>query len=133
MDSALKFALAALSSDPNLDPMRFKLVPKKLKDEQFWRNYFYRVSLLREQMDVEPLFFLVEKVIFTSFWDQYVSSFRLSSMLQSTFPNPSSFPFRRNMFLFLSALSSQICQHLFAHLQNPVNLRIMVRGSILVN
>jgi hypothetical protein len=59
----IQFAVAALAADPALDPMRFRLVPSKVKEEQFWRNYFYRVSLLRGQLEVEPLLFLpIDKV-----------------------------------------------------------------------
>ncbi|VDL66193.1 unnamed protein product [Nippostrongylus brasiliensis] len=36
--------------DPNLRRVRFELVPKQVKEEQFWRNYFYRVSLVRRSV-----------------------------------------------------------------------------------
>ena len=35
--------------------MRFEYVPGKMKEKVFWRNYFYRVSLVRKQMNVSPL------------------------------------------------------------------------------
>ncbi|KAG0030410.1 hypothetical protein BGZ81_002697 [Podila clonocystis] len=41
-------ALATLKQDPNLDKMRFYLVPKEVEELVFWRNYFYRVSLLKQ-------------------------------------------------------------------------------------
>uniref|UniRef100_A0A0R3S4B2 BSD domain-containing protein n=1 Tax=Elaeophora elaphi TaxID=1147741 RepID=A0A0R3S4B2_9BILA len=41
-------AVALLENDPNLRKIRFQLVPKKLNEERFWRNYFYRVSLVRQ-------------------------------------------------------------------------------------
>uniref|UniRef100_A0A915PLL0 BSD domain-containing protein n=1 Tax=Setaria digitata TaxID=48799 RepID=A0A915PLL0_9BILA len=41
-------AAALLANDPNLRKIRFQLVPKKLSEERFWRNYFYRVSLVRQ-------------------------------------------------------------------------------------
>ncbi|EJD75251.1 BSD domain-containing protein, variant [Loa loa] len=41
-------AAALLEDDPNLRKIRFQLVPKKLNEERFWRNYFYRVSLVRQ-------------------------------------------------------------------------------------
>uniref|UniRef100_A0A915DPI7 BSD domain-containing protein n=1 Tax=Ditylenchus dipsaci TaxID=166011 RepID=A0A915DPI7_9BILA len=28
--------------------MRYKLVPKQISEEHFWRNYFYRVSLVKK-------------------------------------------------------------------------------------
>ncbi|KAF9418012.1 Synapse-associated protein 1 [Podila epigama] len=41
-------AMATLKQDPNLDKMRFYLVPKEVEELVFWRNYFYRVSLLKQ-------------------------------------------------------------------------------------
>ncbi|BFZ09761.1 hypothetical protein BsWGS_12799 [Bradybaena similaris] len=46
--SAYPIALATLQEDPNLQKMRFDLVPKLVNEETFWRNYFYRVSLIRQ-------------------------------------------------------------------------------------
>ncbi|CAG5136663.1 unnamed protein product, partial [Candidula unifasciata] len=46
--SAYPVALATLQEDPNLQKMRFGLVPKLVNEETFWRNYFYRVSLIRQ-------------------------------------------------------------------------------------
>ncbi|KAK3704585.1 hypothetical protein RRG08_033625 [Elysia crispata] len=47
-DSASPVATATLQEDPNLRDMRFQLVPKQVSEETFWRNYFYRVSLIRQ-------------------------------------------------------------------------------------
>uniref|UniRef100_A0A0B6ZYB4 BSD domain-containing protein n=1 Tax=Arion vulgaris TaxID=1028688 RepID=A0A0B6ZYB4_9EUPU len=47
-NSAYPIALATLQEDPNLQKMRFDLVPKLVNEETFWRNYFYRVSLIRQ-------------------------------------------------------------------------------------
>jgi len=55
MKVAVPYATKALEHDSDLRQLRFKLVPKKVKETEFWRNYFYRVSLLREQLSVEPL------------------------------------------------------------------------------
>ncbi|CAG9534900.1 unnamed protein product [Cercopithifilaria johnstoni] len=41
-------AAVLLENDPNLRKIRFQFVPKKLTEERFWRNYFYRVSLVRQ-------------------------------------------------------------------------------------
>ena len=41
-------ALATLEADPKLQDARFKLVPARIKEEEFWRNYFYRVQLILE-------------------------------------------------------------------------------------
>lgn len=46
-------ALAVLDHDPNLTEMRFQLVPKVTKEVDFWRNYFYRISLIKQS--AEPL------------------------------------------------------------------------------
>ncbi|RZC40018.1 synapse-associated protein of 47 kDa [Asbolus verrucosus] len=39
-------AMAIMEQDPNLEKMRYELVPKVINEENFWRNYFYRVSLI---------------------------------------------------------------------------------------
>jgi len=52
---ALPFIQGALKYDPNLDKVRYKLVPKRLKELDFFRNYFYRISLIREDMKFEAL------------------------------------------------------------------------------
>ncbi|XP_044765643.1 synapse-associated protein of 47 kDa [Coccinella septempunctata] len=39
-------AMAIMEQDPNLEQMRYELVPKVISEENFWRNYFYRVSLI---------------------------------------------------------------------------------------
>ncbi|KAI8927397.1 hypothetical protein BC831DRAFT_510940 [Entophlyctis helioformis] len=44
-----KTALRLLKVDPDLQKMRFELVPKRIKDDEFWRNYFYRVRMLQQQ------------------------------------------------------------------------------------
>jgi len=48
-------ALATLAVDPNLETMRFELVPKIIKEELFWRNYFYRVSLIRQSTQLSTM------------------------------------------------------------------------------
>ncbi|KAM7533197.1 hypothetical protein Aperf_G00000122729 [Anoplocephala perfoliata] len=44
----MPLATALLKEDENLASMRFCLVPRRLKEDDFWRNYFYRVSLIRQ-------------------------------------------------------------------------------------
>ncbi|CAD5206507.1 unnamed protein product [Bursaphelenchus okinawaensis] len=41
-------AMAAffVTYDPRILDIRFELVPKKITEERFWRNYFYRVNLI---------------------------------------------------------------------------------------
>lgn len=46
--SSYPVAMATLQEDMNLQKRRFDLVPKIVKEEVFWRNYFYRVSLIRQ-------------------------------------------------------------------------------------
>jgi len=52
LEAMLPFALAALKEDEQLTKKRYELVPKKIIEEDFWRNYFYRVSLVRAQIEV---------------------------------------------------------------------------------
>ncbi|CAH8860487.1 unnamed protein product [Trichobilharzia szidati] len=37
-----------LKEDPNLSAVRYRLVPSKISEDIFWRNYFYRLSLIRQ-------------------------------------------------------------------------------------
>lgn len=48
-------ALAILAEDPSLEKMRFGLVPKQINEENFWRNYFYRVSLIKQSTQLTSL------------------------------------------------------------------------------
>lgn len=54
-NSAYPVAMAILEEDPALSEMRFKLVPKQVKEENFWLNYFYRVSLIKQSTTLEEL------------------------------------------------------------------------------
>jgi hypothetical protein len=48
-------AMATLEEDPNLQKMRFELVPRLISEEMFWRNYFYRVSLIKQSTQLTSL------------------------------------------------------------------------------
>uniref|UniRef100_UPI00398F324F synapse-associated protein 1-like n=1 Tax=Pristiophorus japonicus TaxID=55135 RepID=UPI00398F324F len=48
-------AIVMLREDELLSKMRFELVPKLVKEEQFWRNYFYRVSLIKQSAQLSSL------------------------------------------------------------------------------
>ena len=48
-------ALALLQEDQELEKMRYELVPKKVKEDEFWRNYFYRVNLIKQSFDLKDL------------------------------------------------------------------------------
>eukprot|EP01116_Phalansterium_solitarium_P000204 TRINITY_DN10117_c0_g1_i1.p1 TRINITY_DN10117_c0_g1~~TRINITY_DN10117_c0_g1_i1.p1 ORF type:complete len:281 (-),score=66.20 TRINITY_DN10117_c0_g1_i1:261-1043(-) len=41
-------AVACLEADPALSNARFYLVPKNIREPKFWRNYFYRVHVIKE-------------------------------------------------------------------------------------
>ncbi|RUS22753.1 hypothetical protein BC937DRAFT_87250 [Endogone sp. FLAS-F59071] len=43
-------AMAALRADPKLEHMRFVLVPREVNEPTFWKNYFYRVSLIKQSV-----------------------------------------------------------------------------------
>ncbi|CAG8742911.1 14698_t:CDS:2, partial [Acaulospora morrowiae] len=40
--------MATLNLDPRLNRMRFELVPAVVSEPTFWKNYFYRVSLIKQ-------------------------------------------------------------------------------------
>ncbi|TPP39677.1 Synapse-associated protein, partial [Fasciola gigantica] len=48
--SAEQWLLAKLllEEDPKLAEMRYNLVPSRISEDLFWRNYFYRMTLLRQ-------------------------------------------------------------------------------------
>ncbi|XP_068581477.1 synapse-associated protein 1-like [Cebidichthys violaceus] len=48
-------AALMLEEDELLRKMRFHLVPKQVKEEVFWRNYFYRVSLIKQSARLTAL------------------------------------------------------------------------------
>ncbi|XP_073979265.1 synapse-associated protein 47kD isoform X2 [Rhodnius prolixus] len=56
-DYETQFAVceAILAEDPNLEKMRFELVPKVIKEENFWRNYMYRVSLICQANELSSM------------------------------------------------------------------------------
>lgn len=50
-DAAMQsMAKRLIEIDPNLSRIRFEFVPKQVSEEKFWRNYFYRVSLIRHSI-----------------------------------------------------------------------------------
>ena len=56
LELALPHIQLALQNDPLLARMQYRLVPRKVSERQFWTNYMYRVSMVREQMEVGELF-----------------------------------------------------------------------------
>jgi len=55
LEQMMPVALTVLKEDADLEKMRFKLVPKRIKEERFWRNYFYRVSLIKQSTQLSSL------------------------------------------------------------------------------
>jgi len=61
VEGSRSVAETMLDEDPNLRKMRYQLVPKQLTEFRFWRNYFYRVALIKqsvmgqEEEDTAPL------------------------------------------------------------------------------
>lgn len=54
-DQMSPVAMVMLQEDELLNRMRFDLVPKHVKEEVFWRNYFYRVSLIKQSAQLTAL------------------------------------------------------------------------------
>lgn len=54
-DQMYPVALVMLQEDELLSKMRFALVPKLVKEDVFWRNYFYRVSLIKQSAQLTAL------------------------------------------------------------------------------
>uniref|UniRef100_A0A8C1XN80 Synapse-associated protein 1 n=1 Tax=Cyprinus carpio TaxID=7962 RepID=A0A8C1XN80_CYPCA len=54
-DQMSAVALVMLQEDELLNRMRFDLVPKQVKEDVFWRNYFYRVSLIKQSAQLTAL------------------------------------------------------------------------------
>uniref|UniRef100_UPI0037E9109B synapse-associated protein 1-like n=1 Tax=Semicossyphus pulcher TaxID=241346 RepID=UPI0037E9109B len=55
MEQIYPLAAVMLEEDQLLNRMRFDLVPKHVKEEVFWRNYFYRVSLIKQSAQLTAL------------------------------------------------------------------------------
>ncbi|KAJ0056341.1 hypothetical protein NL108_006460, partial [Boleophthalmus pectinirostris] len=55
MDQMYPLAAVMLEEDQLLNHMRFDLVPKHVKEDVFWRNYFYRVSLIKQSAQLTAL------------------------------------------------------------------------------
>ncbi|XP_065057935.1 synapse-associated protein 1-like [Rhopilema esculentum] len=55
LEVVMPVALKILEQDQELQNMRFSLVPKKIKEEKFWHNYFYRVSLIKQSSQLSTL------------------------------------------------------------------------------
>jgi hypothetical protein len=49
----MNLAQELLKLDKGLEKCRYKLVPKYLNEEDFWRNYFYRIHLISSIQDIQ--------------------------------------------------------------------------------
>lgn len=54
-DNMYPVAKTMLKEDPALEKMRFEVVPKLINEENFWKNYFYRVSLVKQSSRLNKL------------------------------------------------------------------------------
>ncbi|KAG1474970.1 hypothetical protein G6F56_000011 [Rhizopus delemar] len=54
-------AHAALKEDKELARLRFLLVPQHVSEHDFWKNYFYRVTLIKQDILSHPPESVVEK------------------------------------------------------------------------
>ncbi|CAN0292233.1 unnamed protein product [Lampetra planeri] len=54
-DETFPVATVMLEEDELLKQMRFDLVPKLVKEDRFWKNYFYRVSLVKQSSQLTAL------------------------------------------------------------------------------
>lgn len=45
-NSCYPLAEAIMKQDPRLENLRYELVPKRVSEQNFWRNYFYRIGLI---------------------------------------------------------------------------------------
>ncbi|GBM70629.1 Synapse-associated protein 1 [Araneus ventricosus] len=54
-DSMYPVAESMLKEDPALEKMRFEIVPKLINEENFWRNYFYRVQLVKNSSKLSKM------------------------------------------------------------------------------
>jgi hypothetical protein len=42
-------------SNDSVSYLRYELVPKVVKEDEFWRNYFYRLNLIKQSFDLKDL------------------------------------------------------------------------------
>ncbi|CAG5056953.1 unnamed protein product [Parnassius apollo] len=81
-DKMYPVAVAIMSEDPNLETMRFDLVPKVITEENFWRNYFYRLSLICQANEADAA--AVRQPSADDSQDQKLASERLISKEKSS-------------------------------------------------
>jgi len=52
-DDNMALAQVCLRADPRLAQMRFRLVPSHISEKGFWRNYFYRIYVIKKSYGVK--------------------------------------------------------------------------------
>lgn len=62
-ESSWPLAQFALRSDAKLERARFLLVPRKVSEQVFWRNYLYRVECIRRTAKVQSIFDMPEEEV----------------------------------------------------------------------
>ena len=50
LGSCHAMATAAMAADPALGALRFRLVPQRLSEEDFWRCFFWRVAQIKLEL-----------------------------------------------------------------------------------
>ncbi|KAI8986051.1 hypothetical protein BDB01DRAFT_849878 [Pilobolus umbonatus] len=60
-----QIAQATLKEDKQLSHMRFLLVPQQVQEPIFWRNYFYRVSMVKQTIMSQPPESDTDEVLFS--------------------------------------------------------------------
>jgi len=73
-DTWLPLAQVCLQTDPMLSKVRFYLVPKYIREPQFWRNYFFRVHLIKEAYGVNKKVSAPANIVTTTNSDQPAES-----------------------------------------------------------
>jgi len=54
-ETSSPIAQIMLQEDTELEKMRFELVPSQVSEDDFWRNYFYRVSLIKQSAQLSSI------------------------------------------------------------------------------
>ena len=53
LDHYIVLAQIMLKIDLNLKKLRHELVPEMITEDNFWRNYFYRIECLKKDLQIE--------------------------------------------------------------------------------
>jgi len=53
MDKYVLIASILIRMDPNLKELREEIVPDQVTEDDFWRNYFYKVNLTLKEFSLD--------------------------------------------------------------------------------